>query len=75
MVNTCYVPFCQSGYKKRRKSEDLKLEKIPIFSLPTKKPDLPKKWTRFINGSDDKLAEYRGACAKHFLSGVLKNWR
>ena len=66
MVNTCYVPFCQSGYKKRRKPE------VPIYSFPKKKPALITKWMRFMNRIDNNLPKHSGICAKHFKEEFLK---
>lgn len=73
MVNTCYVPLCNTGYKKRlKKGACASTEKIPIFSFPLKKPDVLKKWIRFLNRNDNALPKHGGVCAKHFEERYLK---
>ena len=73
MVNTCFVPFCKTGYKKRLKNEEFDPgEKNPIFSFPSKNPDLLKKWIRFLNRNDNTLPKHGGICAKHFEDKYMK---
>ena len=72
MVNTCFVPFCKTGYKKRLKNGECSLEKSPIFKFPTKNPYLLKKWKRFLNRNDTFLLKNGGICANHFEKKYLK---
>ena len=46
--------------------------RFPIFSFPTKKTDLNKKWIKFVNRNNWVPPNHGGICAKHFESKFLK---
>ena len=72
MVNTCVIAHCKTGYTKRRNKIDFVPERFPIFSFPTKKTDLNKKWIKFVNRNNWVPPNHGGICAKHFESKFLK---
>lgn len=71
MVNTCYIPLCQTGYRKRVK-DGKTYEKHPIFKFPKKNPELLEKWIRFTNRKDHSIPKHGGVCSLHFEDKYLK---
>ena len=51
MVNKCVIFGCKSGY-------DNQHEKVSGFSFPFTKPDLLKKWIKFVNRPNWKSSKY-----------------
>ena len=80
MVRTCSVVSCSTGYKKQENNIKAIPEVYPVFLLPEKKPDLYKKWLRFLNRKDSEAGslkkweptKYTGICSKHFEPKFLK---
>ena len=61
MVNTCYVTYCKTGYKRKGQ-----VAEYPVFEFPDTKPSLKEKWIHFLNRKHWIPTKNWAICAKHF---------
>ena len=67
----CVVPLCNSNHEKSIYEGD---RVFPVFEFPgEKKPDLHKRWIRFVNRSDWEPTDSSRICSKHFESKYIKH--
>ena len=67
----CVVPLCNSNHEKSIYEGD---GVFPVFEFPgKKKPDLHKRWIRFVNRSDWEPTDSSRICSKHFESKYIKH--
>ena len=67
MVNKYVIYSCNSGYVTKAEKEN----KVSSFSFPFHKPDLLRKWIRFVNRSDWTPTSNSVICIKHFKEELI----
>ena len=74
MGKVCALVNCRSNYKKQESKVRVLANKETVFHFPdkTKKPDLYRKWIRFVNRESWNPKSSVGICAKHFDPQLIK---
>ena len=74
MVKSCAVVDCRTNVKKQNGKVTTILNQEVVFQFPdqTKKPELFKKWVRFVNRQDFTVTKNSGICANHFEDTLIK---
>ena len=75
MVKVCALVGCRTNYKKQDDKVRVLANKESVFHFPdkTRKPDLYRKWVRFVNRESWAPKSSAGICAKHFDSKFIKS--
>ena len=74
MVKSCAVVDCRTNVKKQNGKVTTIQNQDTVFQFPDpiKKPELFKKWVRFVNRQEFTVMENSGMCAKHFEDKFIK---
>ena len=75
MGKLCALVDCRTNYKKQEDKVRVVANKESVFLFPNKvkKPDLYRKWIRFVNRHSWEPKQSIGICAKHFDSKYIKS--
>ena len=86
MPNKCAVIYCCSGYKSKSSNTNVNTLKLTskttvynkensVFAFPDalKRPELRKKWIKFVNRKNWFPTEHSGVCSAHFDPKFLKH--
>ena len=74
MGKKCVVTFCKSGYQSQKQNEEVKKEKISIFSVPNDQKTI-EQWGKAIPRQDYILKKGHVVCEKHFLDEQILRTR
>ena len=74
MVKSCAVVNCMTNQRKQNGKVINIINKEVVFRFPNKdkKPDVFRKWVRFVNRQDFVVTNNSGICAYHFESKFVK---